>query len=863
MRSIAGSVARMRDVWARRSPVAIRLSGAFRAIAPVRLDRGVRTATSRDGASWEATIRAGLLSSLISVLAACGGGGGGGGGGGFLPSDPGSDLTTFTLQLSLVDENGNPTTSVSETFPATLRVLVREDNFDAALVVGEVATAQADFATIAPANGQALTNAEGVAEFEIQAGATLGADTITVTVTSPRGAVTATIGVEVVSAGFQLGFFDGTTFVPGEVGLSSDSIAFRGTSVVRVAVVDETGATVPTTRLIRLSSQCSLSGIAGFRALGDTTDGTATLTVETVDGLASAEYVGGSCENSDRIDATLIDDTATASSTITIASRDANFIGFVSADPSEGEEATGRTIIALRGTGGPGRPEVATLIFEVLEEAVVLEAGDPGPGSPGYLELPGRAPIPGIEVSFGLVNTLGGITLGNTSGMTNAQGLVEVEVIAGNVATSTNVTATFDGGNGEMQTATSNQVVIGTGLPDQNSISISTEVFRVPSAANEDGIDVAITVRMADKFNNPVADGTSAVFTTEYGAIDSSCQTGLSNGARFQDIRGTTPPLRGTCTVLWISQAPRGPVFNNELIQTIEDDADYDCPSHTGSFGPCPDDLGEIRGLRSTITVTAVGEEFFIDANGNGIYDAGEVFENLPEAFTDHNEDGVYTPFVGPQCGLPTSAEDCAAAGSEEEFIDFNGDLQYSTNVDSSTGEGVYNGSLCPLEGDGVFCSRELLNVRTATVLTLTSFDGNLSVLAAGTRNVPFRARNNIMEGEGHVLFISDIFNNPPAARTVITVEPGGDCELLNANSGGLLQVSVPDSFFPGAFGLNVSVNGRGQGGNLTISAASPPTVDTEPVLENASVIGSLPCVTFCSTFAEDPNGDLTEECIE
>ncbi|MFK7830875.1 MAG: hypothetical protein AB8B57_13945 [Congregibacter sp.] len=783
-----------------------------------------------------------LLAAMFTVLTACGGGGGSGGGG-FLPTDPNSDLTAYTLTLAIVDADGNPTTRVSETFPATLQVTVREDNFNAEPISGAVVAATATFATIAPDNGQALSNSDGLAEVEIRAGATLGADTITVTVESPAGQITASIGVEIGAAGLSLGFFEGINFIAGQIGLSSDSLAFRGSSVVRLAVVDETGASVTAVQQIRLSSACSLSGLSTFRPIGDTADGTSTLTVETLDGLASAEYLAGSCETSDELTANLIDGDSTATANLVIASRDANFIGFVSADPSEGEEGTDRTIIALKGTGGPGRPEFATVVFEVLEESVVLEAGDPQPGEPGYLDLADRKPLAGVPVNFELTNTLGGVSLGTMSGVTDARGLIEVEVFSGNVATSTLVLANFDAATSsgsQVQSASSNQIVIGTGLPDQNSISMSAEVFRVPSARDVDGISVEITVRLADKFNNPVADGTSAVFTTEYGAIDSSCLTGETNGARYQALRDTATPLRGTCTVLWISQSPRLPVFNQDLVQNISDDNDYNCQSHTGSFGPCPNDLGAIRGMRSTVTVTVVGEEFFIDANGNGIYDDGETFENLSEAFTDHNEDGVYTPFSGPQCPLPSTDERCEAAGFQEEFIDFNGDGLFSLNVDPNTGEGVYNGSLCPVEGDGVFCSRELVNVRAALVLTLSALEGNLSALIANTRNTPNVATDGISEGDLHVIYIADFYNNSPGAGTTISLEVSGDCSLLTAE-----EFSVPDSAAPGAFGFGVAVEGDGEGGQLIVSAQGPDS-------DGSTVVRSFPCVTFAPP---DPNG--------
>ncbi|WP_439106979.1 hypothetical protein [Congregibacter sp.] len=792
------------------------------------------------------------MSATLAVLSACGGGGGSDGGGGFLPGDNGDEPISYTITLSTVDAAGNAATVLNETFPLTLRVEVKEDTFDAPAVSGLVVLAAAEFAVISPANGQALTDANGIAELEIRAGTTLGADTITVTAESPAGEVTATIGVEVSGAGLSLGYFEGTSFVAGQIGLSSDSLAFRGSAVVRLAVVDETGTPPSAAQRIRLSSACSLSGLASFRTIGDTSTGTNTLTIETTDGLASAEYLAGGCENSDELTATLIDGDSTASASVTIAGRDANFIGYVSTEPTDGGDVTGRTLIALKGTGGPGRPEVASVTFEVLEEAVVLEAGDPAPGEPGYLELVDRKPLAGVTVNFSLTNSLGGISLVTSSGVTNSQGLVVVDVSAGNVATSTVVTASFATSENQQQAASSNQIVVSTGLPQQNGISVSATQFHVPGARDLDGVESTITVRLVDRFNNPVADGTSVVFTTEYGAIDNSCLTGTLNGDRVDaDV-----PEVGTCSVLWTSQAPRLPVFNDDLIQTTLDDNSYKCPSHTGSFGPCPDDLGAIRGLRSTVTITVVGEEFFVDGNGNGIYDEGESFENLPEAFSDHNEDGVFTPFAGPQCPSPSSEENCIAAGSSEEFIDFNGDGIYSENVDPNTGEGVYNGSLCPPEGDGVFCSRDLLNVRASIVLTLSAADQNLQVLAAKTPDSPRVATTILLEGALYEIYVADVYNNAPGAGTTLTFRADQDCAIVFPESTDSLDITVPDLIGnTGAYTTRLRINGTGipGGGRITVLAQDEGNA-------NSQIIGSFGCSTVCS---DDPDPTDPNVCDE
>ena len=559
------------------------------------LDNNICSAANSKGSrmSHRVAIFASRLAAAAAVLFALVACGGGGGGGGFIPDEPGADLLSYRLSTAVIDQDGNPTSLVTSTRPVSLEVTVIEDTRAGEPASGVLVSAEAQFVQILPANGQARTDSDGIARFEIEAGPTLGADTITLTAEAPRGPVSVDTVVEVQAAALRIGSFSDGAFQSGVIASSVTNLAFRGSTLLQVAIVDENGEPVSTVEQVRFRSSCSQIGAAAFRdPAADDASEVRTLTVETVEGLANAEYLAQSCEDSDTITARVINVDASASVEVTIAPRSADFIGYIGSTPSEGPEKTDRTFITLRGTGGPSRTEVATVTFEVLEEAVTLSEGDPGPGDPEYLNNPARRPLSGIPVEFELTNSLGGISLLSTSAVSNANGLVNVELRSGNVATSTRVVASFEArssnGTSRPQSVSSNQIVIGTGLPDQNSISLSTELFNVPRAADIDGVEVAITVRMADKFNNPVADGTSATFTTEYGAIDSSCLTGQSNGARYQSLRDTETPLRGTCTVLWISQAPRLPTFqdNRDRIQTIEDDGSYNCDAHDGSFGP-------------------------------------------------------------------------------------------------------------------------------------------------------------------------------------------------------------------------------------------------------------------------------------
>jgi hypothetical protein len=495
---------------------------------------------------------------------------------------------------------------------------------------------------------------------------------------------------------------------------------------------------------------------------------------------------------------------------VTIASPEATGLTFISADP--------RTIV-LRGTGGGSeRKDSSNVTFQVVAS--------------------NGSPIQGVNVDFSLTTSVGGLTVSPASALSSSDGTVRTTVFSGDVATVVRVIASTQSGDGTNQAVStvSDVLTVTTGLPDQNSISLSVAGgFVVEDAYTRNGQKRTITVSMADTFNNPVPNGTAAVFTTEYGAIDPSCETGLKNGDRL----GGTPTL-GTCSVLWTNENPKSPALSPESVRTIRSQP-YNCPDgpngpgHSGSSGPCPNDLGYTRGGRSTLVVTAIGQETFVDSNGNGVMDQEEKdrFVNLPEAFLDNNEDGAYTPALQLCKDSPGSAQ--CIAGAEEQFTDFNTNGRYDLNDNPA----VYDGLLCPPEGDGVWCTRGLINVRASTGLTLsnTLIDDWDIALYQGRKPASGTSYN----GGEYTAYISDIYNSRPPAGSTVKVTAGGDCEVISADS-----FTVSDTFARGAFTIKFATGGVGAQGAVDITLT--PMGDGTPYTE------SFNCVPEPPPPPEDPN---------
>ncbi|MCK5395560.1 MAG: hypothetical protein KAJ32_06190 [Gammaproteobacteria bacterium] len=353
----------------------------------------------------------------------------------------------------------------------------------------------------------------------------------------------------------RIGAFIATIFTEGVISLSSNSIAPSGTSNLTVDLVDLAGTPITTSASVSFTSPCIASGAATLNSG----------TVVTSTGQVIVTYTDVFCTGTDTITASLNGTTSTATGTITITAT----------SPAPGsitQSGITSSTIALAGTGSSsGLPETTTLTF-IIEDA-------------------NGNTIQGEAVSFSLNSTVGGISLSSLAETSNVFGEVITTVQSGTVATSVRVTATVDS-NTALTTASS-AIAIATGPPDQNSMSISAETLN-PRAWNIDSKEVTINALVADRYNNPITDGTAISFTTEFGAVTPSCIT-----------------TSGRCSVTWRSQNPRANA------------------------------LGGTPGV-TTIMATVEGEESFSDVDGDGVFSDGDSFTDLEEAFRDDNNNAIY-----------------------------------------------------------------------------------------------------------------------------------------------------------------------------------------------------------------------------
>ncbi len=245
-----------------------------------------------------------------------------------------------------------------------------------------------------------------------------------------------------------------------------------------------------------------------------------------------------------------------------------------------------------------------------------------------------NAPLANQSVEFSLSTDVGGINfVGGDTVTSSSDGQVSVIVQSGSFPIAVQVIATIAG---TTTRAVSNEIQISTSIFSAGDFSIGPNPEDISGSDNGANIvnggaiigntTVGMTVLASDQFGHAVLDGSRVtVVTPENGLVDPS----------------TCEMSGGSCNITWASTQPGADKI----------------------------------GLRVTVLAYASGAEEFTDLNSNNIYELNEPFDDLPEAFVDANENGVYD--------------------QGELFIDNN-----SNGVYDATGNGFWDGPCVDIEGE-------------------------------------------------------------------------------------------------------------------------------------------------------------------
>lgn len=227
--------------------------------------------------------------------------------------------------------------------------------------------------------------------------------------------------------------------------------------------------------------------------------------------------------------------------------------------------------------------------------------------------------LPNQSVDLEASTLAGGLTIDSGPGpltkLTDSLGNVSVIVNSGTVPTPVRVKASLTGGS---ITTVSSSLAIAVGKPSQLNFSLSQQTLNI-EAANRDGTPNTYSIIASDRLGNPVPAGTAINFVTEGGQIEAAKFTTLVNGL-------------ARASANFISSSPR------------------------------PADM------RVTVLAYALGEESFLDTNGDNVWNAGEPFQDLGNVYLDRLFNGTYDSaedqFIALSIPGVGSSQACAAVTS-------------------------------------------------------------------------------------------------------------------------------------------------------------------------------------------------------
>lgn len=321
-------------------------------------------------------------------------------------------------------------------------------------------------------------------------------------------------------------------------------------------------------------------------------------------------------------------------------------------------------------------------------------------------------------VTLSLTNTSTGVSLGTVGNSapltvtTDASGVASTAVFSGSIPTSIQVNAVL-ASNAAVSTK-SNILIVASGVPVQKAASLSREKFSI-EGFSVDGTTTKVTFSLADRQGNPVPVGTAVNFVSSSGVM-----------------------IPATCIVPALADGT----------------SSSSCVSSIRSQGTRP-----LNGQVAILAYTP-GEEDFVDLNGNNIYDAGDTFTDIGNAYRDDNFDGAFTAgeFSVPRNGSTTCAGGIYGKANTCDGIWGAIDVRGQTMVVFATGSAVFSN----------------VNKVIAAGISFAIADQNGNSLPTGTK-IAVSARPGLPAGSCTVSTTGNIVINTIGATTV-PVLAGATC---------------------------------------------------------------------------------------
>lgn len=385
--------------------------------------------------------------------------------------------------------------------------------------------------------------------------------------------------------------------------------------------------------------------------------------------------------------------------------------------------------------------------------------------------------VPNQSVQLSLVSAPGGLTIDGGAGpvtkTTDSNGNVNALINSGTVPTPVRVKATL--ASSGISTVSSG-LAVAVGLPSEVNFSLAQGTINI-EGYNRDGTTNTYSIIASDRLANPVPNGTAINFIAEGGQVEPIKMTALTNGL-------------ARATANFVSADPR-----------------------------------PLDG-RITVLAYALGEESFLDLNGDNTWESGEDFQDLGAVFLSRKFIDGY--IAGSDQLIPLSIANGNPAATCH--VSTNQLFAFSPSIPSDPIDPTTSQPAC----DGTW-GRAYVRKATETVLSTSSARPLWGTPPANLYGACVKVADTTSSSTAQNLIIG--YNDTTGAeirtQSYYKVGAGG---LYNAGAGGVFSILVADA-------NPVRLNPVAAGSTISVSATDGLTVD----VEGGSPVPSTPEATYAS----------------